>query len=329
MQDLYAKCGINCGRCLSYKENLKTEEDKKRCSDGWYKYHGFRITVKPCEGCQIPPDEKLTYRVCPVSHIRNCALKTGVTTCAQCSAYPCTAVREHKDIGREDVAARLGGPVPEEDYKAFIEPYEGLTHLKTIRASLSPEEIVKALQVPPFRPVTVDFPDDVAVTDETRAFKALHQLLTHISTVDIDSYATRELLKKRTKYFLKVLWVFGRYGTLTETDGLHLDVDSETYYNQKLNMKWSTIQKYFELFAVYDVHCTFIPLGDGWLAPSGWLRRKTKSCPKGWLMTMEFGDSAGGEPALRALSQYTADLDRKYGKTASRYFSKADMRLLQ
>ncbi len=38
MEEFTAKCGCNCINCLTYKENLKTNEDRKRCSWGWEKY---------------------------------------------------------------------------------------------------------------------------------------------------------------------------------------------------------------------------------------------------------------------------------------------------
>jgi hypothetical protein len=37
MEESIAKCGFNCGNCPSYKENLKTIEDRKRCSWVWEK----------------------------------------------------------------------------------------------------------------------------------------------------------------------------------------------------------------------------------------------------------------------------------------------------
>jgi len=332
MKDLFAKCGVNCGHCPSYKENLKTDLDRQRCSDGWHKYHGFRLApdkIRPCDGCQIYP-EKLTYRVCPVSHIRNCAIKTGVETCANCSVYPCEALKVHKDINREEVASRLGAPIPEEDYLTFIEPYEGLNHLKAIRASLKPVQIVEAVKVPHLKSGIIDFPEDLPLTeDETAAFKALHQLLSTISTITADSYATQEMLSRRRQYFLKLLWMFGLYGEFKEDHKFSLVSDGETYLDQNLEGKQSRVVQYFELLKEYGVHCDLVPLGDGWLLPSGWLRRKTKKWNKGWFITMALDDTSGGSPALKALKSYATNLDEKYGKKAFRYFLKADMQILK
>lgn len=329
MKDLFAKCGNNCGRCPSYRENLQTDEDRQRCSDGWEKYLGFRLSpgkLRLCDSCQAPDDENpIRYQDC---YVRRCAVRNGVETCAHCSAYPrCEDVRMVSlAVGaREKIAARLGVPIPEEDYLTFIEPYEGMKHLDEIRASLGLEEIVEPIKPPPFKPKTVDFPEDPPVSKEERSgFKALHQLIRTINTVDADKYVMQERLKKRRQYFLKLLWAFGLLGESEEEGGLHLVLDGDIYLDQKLAGRYSTVvDHYFKTLEEYGVHCKHVPLGEGWLLPSGWLRRG-----KRWFMKMSFDDNAGGVAALKALQGYTARLNDKYGKRAFRYFSKADIRFL-
>ena len=51
MRDLFSKCGANCGRCPSYNENLLTDEARRRCSAGWHKYHGFRLSPEKILCC--------------------------------------------------------------------------------------------------------------------------------------------------------------------------------------------------------------------------------------------------------------------------------------
>ena len=83
------------------------------------------------------------------------------------------------------------------------------------------------------------------------------------------------------------------------------------------------VKDYFEVLEEYGVHCEHVPLmEEGWLTPKGALRKG------GWFMKMSFGDDAGGVPALRALQSYTTRLSEEYGQRAFRYFSKADMRVL-
>ncbi len=221
MKNLFSKCGANCGRCPSYKGNLQTEEDRQRCSDGWYKHLGFRLSPGKlclCDGCQAP-DEKNTvrYQNC---YVRRCAVRNGVKTCAHCSAYPCEDVKNLHEIQRADarerIAARLGTLIPEEDYLTFVEPYEGIKHLDEIRASLGPEDIVEMTKVS-VKPRLVDFPDDLPFSEEeTSAFEALHRLIAVIESVNGVSYARQAALKKRRRHLLKILWAFGLFGELKE-----------------------------------------------------------------------------------------------------------------
>ncbi|MGD2179432.1 MAG: hypothetical protein PVG71_16630 [Anaerolineae bacterium] len=224
---------------------------------------------------------------------------------------------------RDRVAERLGSPIAEEDYLAFIEPYEGMKHLEEIRASLGPEDIVEMKEVST-RPRLVDFPQDLPFPEEERAaLEALHGLLAAVEIVDGVSYARRTVLRKRRRRLLKILWAFGRFGECTEEDGSHVVIESETYLAQKIDSNHARVQDYFEALRGYGVQCEHVPLAEeGWLTPKGALRKG------GWFMRMCFADSAGGAGALKALQRYAARLDEEYGKRAFRTFSKADMRVL-
>jgi len=325
MRDLIGKCGFNCGHCPSYKENLKTQEDRQRCSDGWHKYHGFRMKPEKllrCDGCLAPDEEKpIRYINCL---IRRCAVFNGVETCAHCSAYACEDVKAHSSgLTREKIAARFGIEVPDKGYLAFIGPYEGIKHLDEIRASLGSEDIVEMTKVS-LRPRTTDFPDDLPFSKkETSAFRTLHRLLAAMECIDGISHARKEMLNKRRQHFLKMLWAFGLFGKLSKKGGLHLEIDSETYLAQKIQSDYSKVKDYFRILGNYGVHCDLVPLVEkGWLTPKGSLRKGN------WFMKMSFSDDVGGASALRALQKYTSRLSKEYGKQAFRYFSKADMRIL-
>jgi hypothetical protein len=326
MKDFFSKCGINCGRCPSYKENLLTDEDRQRCSAGWHRYLGFRITpgkLRLCDGCQASDDENpVRYQSC---YVRKCAVRNGVETCAHCSAYPCEdapRVSISTDA-REETAARLGALIPEEDYLAFIEPYEGIKHLDAIRAALGPEEIVEMTKVS-VAPRITDFPTGLPLSEEeTQALETLHRLLATIGIAEGVSYARQTRLKKKRQHLLKILWAFGLFGKLKEKGAPHLVIDSETYLAQKIHSGYSRVRDYFQDLEERGVHCEHVPLvEEGWLTPSGALRKGE------WFMKMSFGDDAGGLSALEALQSYAARLGAEYDKRAFRYFSKADMRIL-
>ena len=326
MKDLFSKCGYRCGRCPSYKENLQTDEDRQRCSDGWERYHNFRFSLEKlrrCDGCQTPDDENPVLYISCI--IRRCAFKSGVETCAHCSAYPCEVLirRTPGPDWPEKIAARLKTSIPEEDYSVYVEPYEGIKHLDDIRASLSPEDITEISRVSA-KPKIVDFPESFS-TQEMSPYKSLHELITTVESKSDVSFAQKEELKKRRRHLVKILWTFGLHGEMKDSS---LVIDSATYIAQKIHSNYEVLKGYFDTFKEYGVHCELIPLKEekygrkGWLTPTGALRKT------GWFMKMSF-DDAGGVSALKALQSYAAHLDEKYGTKAFTYFSKADMRTLK
>jgi len=222
---------------------------------------------------------------------------------------------------RDTLAARLGTPIPEEEYLTFIEPYELHKHLDEVRASLAPEDIVEMMPVS-VEPKIRQFLDDLPFPQQP--FKALHRLLATVGAVEGISHARQTVLKKQRQHLLKILWAFGRFGERQEEGGPHLTIDSETYLAQKIHSSYSVVKDYFKALGEYGVHCEHIPLvEEGWLAPKGALRKG------GWFLKLSFGDDAGGVPALRALQNYTAKLNERYGGRAFRHFSAADMRVLK
>jgi hypothetical protein len=326
MKDLFSKCGANCGRCPAYRENVRTDEDRQRCSDGWHKYLGVRLNVQRCycDGCQTPDDESPVLVFGKYGcKIRRCTVFNGAETCAHCSAYPCEDVRTQFSFdseSRDKLAARLGAPIPEEEYLTFIEPYELHKHLDQIRASLAPEDIVEMTLVS-LKPKVTRFPDDLPFPQEP--FKALHRLLAGVGAVEGVPHVRLAALTERRRHLLRMLWTFGRFGEPREEGGSHLAIDSETYLAQKIQSSYSQVMDYFKTLGEYGVYCEHVPLTEeGWLTPKGALRKG------GWFMKLSFGDEAGGAPALKALQSYTARLDEEYGKRAFRYFSSADMRVL-
>ena len=332
MKDLFGKCGANCGHCPAYKENAKTDEERQRGADGWYKYLSFRTTPDKmyCDGCQTP-DERNPVLVNPRCIIRKCAMNNGIANCGHCSRYPCEDLRARSYVNREWAEARLGGPIPEEGYLACIEPYEGLKHLDKIRALLKPEDIVDP-KLPDVKPRILDFPDDLPFSeDETSAFRALHRLLATIKSISGDTHIRQAVLERRKHWIRKLLWVSGLFGELREEEGSpYLAVNSETFSAQKIPswMDLEIVGEYPKILKEYGVHCEHVPLtkekyGEkGWLRPSGHLRKK------GWFLKMTFDEAACKVAALRALQTYAKKLDEKYGKKAFRYFSNVDMRIL-
>ena len=333
---------MNCGTCPwgPYAREKMTDDEFVQFRKRAKKILGYQPMEKPCPTCQttdeeIPKGSKLPPRNCLV---RQCANKIGVENCAYCSRFPCGHVR---DLGmswtREKFEEKLGTPISEEDYLAFVEPFEGLKHLEEIRASLRQEDIVEAPTVPPLKTKIVDFPGDLPFSeDETKAFKTLHQLLATVKRSplglsDTDTYAQQNRLKNRRPVFFRFLYNFGLFGELRDEDGAHLVIDSKSYLtnrgSEKTLASWPFVKDtVFKVLLEFGVHSEFVELEDapkkGVTTGTGYLR------DKGWVMKLTFDDSAGGVSALKALKTYTTKLNENYGKKGFRYFADVDMRVL-
>jgi hypothetical protein len=248
-------------------------------------------------------------------------------------AFPCPEVPTVSESVnyRAQVAERLGSPIPEEDYQAFIEPYEGMKHLEEIRVSLGPEDVVEMKEVQPLRTRLVGFPDNLTLSEEQVAgFRALHQLMADVLTGRADRFARQVMLKKRRPLILTLLWVFGRYGGLT-ADGSQLVIEGEVHgsladfaaiVRKRDNALHGAAAVSAGLLQDFDVKIEHEPLSK-----------------KTWRLRMAVGGNAGGSRMLGALKDYTGTLvdvhgepayvgSGRYKGDASACFSKADMQAL-
>jgi hypothetical protein len=328
MNEIFAKCGCNCHQCPTYKNNLQTIEDRKRCSWGWQKYLNIKLSpekLRLCDGCSIlNANRKVYYLNCLV---RKCAINNAIENCAHCSAYTSQEVLNVHNLQKPDakqrIEERIGAVIPEDDYLAFVEPYEGIKHLNQIRSTLGSDDIVEIKKFS-VQPKMVPFPHVLPLAkDEISTYQSLHQIFTSLAVSNNVSYARKLILEKNRKQLLKISWAVGQYGKLKDDDGSHLILSSEIYADQKISSYYSKVQEYFRLFEKYGVHCEVLPQKEkGWLTPTGALRTT------GWLMKLSFDEKLGGSLTVKALKNYATKLDEKYGKNAFRYFSKGDMRIL-
>lgn len=208
MPDVYSKCGNNCGRCpwsRYTRKTFKTNEDFQQFGDRCKSILGYRPTKKPCLTCQTPDEKlpkgtKIPPRNCLV---RQCVTKMGIENCAYCSRFPCGMIKDQGTAWTREKCEAEKGPISEQDYLAFVEPFEGLKHLEIIRTSVRPEDVVEAVTVPPLKTEIVDFPENLSFSEEeTFAFKRLHQMLASVKSsslglTDSDTFAQQQRLKKR------------------------------------------------------------------------------------------------------------------------------------
>ena len=338
MDTWIAKCGCDCAGCPTYKKNIETPEQRNRCSRAWKQYWNIRLSpekLRPCDGCQTPDEQNPTrYLNC---RVRKCAVHSGVENCAYCSAYPCDEVmtiHEGQAGGiREKIEKRSGAAIPEEDYAAFIEPYEGIKHLNRIRESIGGGFVEPALF--DLKHKIVGFPEALGLDKtETDAYRSLHRLLSRIlQPVQGITYAHREALKKRVPYYMMLLWTLGLYGIYREEGGGSLTADSIEFSSQKTGVPYawpySRIEERLKRFRNYGVICQIHPLVEtGWLTPSGGLRTKAgRKDEPAWELKMSFDRSAGGAAGLTALQAYAARLADKYGDGGFKLLRVADFRI--
>jgi hypothetical protein len=238
MKKSIAKCGCNCFNCPSFKENLKTLEDRKRCSRGWETYFGIKLRpekLRSCDGCSMPDKERKVYYL--NCRVRKCANLNDVKNCAYCSAYPCLDVQTIHSLqepnAREKIEARIGYRIPEDDYLSIVEPYEGLKQLDRIRKSLKPEEIKEMIPVSKL-PRIIPFPEKMPVgLEEKSAYQQIYRIVSSIEVGENISFARKTVLDKNRKQILKLLWAFGLIGEL-EKGGESITLNSEQYSAQKI-----------------------------------------------------------------------------------------------
>jgi hypothetical protein len=337
MRDYFSKCGCNCGHCPAFKENAKTYEDRKRCSEGWAKYLGAKLKpdVIQCEGCQAKDPWKTGNLLPdPSCYVRPCAVHTGVKNCSYCSAFPCEDLKTRipgKDF-RELTETRMGFTMLEEDYLRFIEPYEGLKHLDEIRSKLAKDEIVDNAEVMPLKIQIVEFPRDLQFPEKENAtYKRLHDLLSSILTARADLYVRQVILSRRRPHILGILWILGLYGEFEKGKKDRLFLDSEIHGIRK---------QYSWLVRKRDISFIGAPRQAAKLLREYGINIDFEKRGKGWRFTLSFDKKAGGKAALSALKNYATWLADEHGEptyagnsrfkgNAFKQFSRIDMKILK
>ena len=137
MEAILTRCGYRCDLCLAYAPNIDSHpENQEVLSDGWFKYFGFRLVPETirCDGCMAENPE-LIDTACPV---RPCVIERGFSNCAACEDFVCDKLGQRL-VDYDEVAQRVGFPIPEEDRQRFIWPYEAEARLRALRASKEAE----------------------------------------------------------------------------------------------------------------------------------------------------------------------------------------------
>lgn len=140
MKEQCGFCGYRCDICPAFRENVASDEDRQRTSDGWFKYYGFRIPAEDvyCDGC-LADDSGNPRRIDPECDVRACAMEKGLSNCAHCSDYICEKLSK-KIQNPSKIVQRAGGSIPREDFERFIKPYDSAKILADIRKKVRQSE---------------------------------------------------------------------------------------------------------------------------------------------------------------------------------------------
>ena len=206
MKPVISKCGNMCSSCpwgVWIRRN-QTPEEWDAFAEDVKKYVGYSPVKNPCHGCQTP-NEKLAKDVGVHNFLRGCsarkcAFHNNIRNCAHCSRYPCDKIKTlNISNSRKHAEQRLGGPMPNEKYMAFVRIFEGQKTLDEIRKDLSQGHIQEVKTVEEKDPKIVTFPD---VKKIHMKYRQLHDSLSKIITselglTDTDTIAVQDMLEKQ------------------------------------------------------------------------------------------------------------------------------------
>jgi hypothetical protein len=339
---LISKCGIDCGACPwgPFPRKAMTAEEFEQYRNNAKSLLGYMPIKTPCVTCQtsdakIPKESKLPNRKCL---IRQCVDKAKVANCAHCSRFPCdTVIATAGAWNRGSIEKKLGAPISEEEYHAFVEPFEGISRLEAVLASLESDEIVEPAKVSTSEARVTDFPENLPFSkEEIVSFKAVYKLLSTLAHSSLglkgtDTFAQQHKLENLRAAVLRFLWILGSCGKFERAKCAHLVVDAGIYLANRGSEKrlaiWPFVEDtVFKVLSEFGVYCergaSKGVKEEVLVTGTGYLRSK------GWVMTMSFEEQIGGAAALNALQTYTRRLGEKCGTKAFQHFRDVDIQIL-
>ena len=310
--------------CPTYKCNIKTIEERRKCSGGWSKYLNIKLSpekLRACDGCSLPDsDRKVYYLNCS---IRKCCIENDIKNCAYCSLYPCHELKNVHSIvniqSKDEFTNSTEKSITDSDYNNFVEPYAGVKHLNEIRKSIKNPEIKD------YKKYSVNikfaaFPENLTDSNETSSLKRIYSFLTSIGVLQDISYARVLSEKKRRELLLKIIWSIALFGEFKETNSAFLELDAKTFSSQKIYRKYDVLKNCLVELKKHKIYCDIIPLDTKrWLTPTGYLRNE------GWKIIMSFGSDITDLNALTTFKKYVTGLNDKYERKAYTYFNRADL----
>ena len=321
MTNNIAKCGCDCFNCPTYRDNIKTIDERKICSSGWEKFLNIKLSpekLRECDGCSVSDNKrKIYYLNCK---IRKCAIINEIDNCAYCKGYPCDELLKAHSVqkinSKQEFIEKTRKEISDSDYFKFIEPYTGLGHLNKIRQSLSPKDFKDFKKYSS----NIKFAKIDSLSEKQKSIQIIYSLLTKICIEHDISYARLQTNEKKRKQLIKIIWTLALYGNFVDDNTLELDC--KTFMSQKIQGMYNILTGYLDDLKSYDIHCGIIPLVDkGWLTPMGGLRKE------GWKFTFKLGESLNGADTLRTLNDIVTTLNDRFGNRAFNKFDKAEINI--
>ncbi|MHA1996397.1 MAG: DUF3795 domain-containing protein [Candidatus Hodarchaeales archaeon] len=84
-----AYCGLTCTECPAYIAKLTNDQNiREKTAMEWSKGN-LKVSAEQinCDGCHA---QKNIFIYCENCDIRQCGLEKEITTCTECSEYPCS-----------------------------------------------------------------------------------------------------------------------------------------------------------------------------------------------------------------------------------------------
>jgi hypothetical protein len=101
MEDI-AYCGLKCNSCPLYISTINNDEEmkKKLMVDYSTDLCTFTLEDMYCEGCHDP--RTADRKMCSDCEVKKCASQYTISTCAECSIYPCEIIEKYVPIGSDN-----------------------------------------------------------------------------------------------------------------------------------------------------------------------------------------------------------------------------------
>ncbi|QEE14419.1 DUF3795 domain-containing protein [Promethearchaeum syntrophicum] len=313
----YSKCGMDCSLCpwsKSVRQTMNNEgfqEFRTRCKSvlGYSPSESF----SNCVGCQTPNEEipPKSYLPTPNCKVRKCVQFSEIENCAYCSNFPCPTIDYIAGLWtREKLEKQRKTKISDLDYQQIVEPFEGLRHLNEIRQDIAPSDYKKPKLFPSLDYKIVPFPAHFTrYKEKMNDMMKLYEQLCRLYSNSDNTYAGQQSYKEFRRFTYNFFWIMGKFG-IFELKEKKIVIDQVTFMREKKKKNLTRRNHFFKMLKSFGIRIEELNF-----------TKKTGN------LKMSFDLSIGGSNVLHGLQIYINELDKNFGKNATRHLSKADFLL--